>query len=46
MIGISDNGKPFNNLDSDLMPFRTSYKDFKHGLMFFGGLDGIEGIVD
>ena len=39
-IGISDNGK-----DVELENFEP-YIGFKHGLIFFGGLDGIEGIIE
>lgn len=39
-IGISDNGKVVDFEDF------TPFTGFKHALVFFGGLDGIEGIID
>jgi len=39
-LGTSDKGK--------IIDFTTfeEFQDFKHALVFFGGLEGIEGIID
>ena len=39
-IGISDTGNP-----AEFADYRP-YRDFRHALVFFGGLEGIEGILE
>ena len=39
-LGTSDKGKVIDYVDFQ------SVSNFKHGLVFFGGLEGIEGIIE
>lgn len=39
-LGTSENGKVIDFEDFN------QFKDFKHALIFFGGLEGIEGMIE